>query len=121
MPLIHQNPTEKSLEAIRNLILNAPVWIAIGFTPRQEKPMPEWEELAAVSMAAQNIHLMAQAQGLGALWKSGAVWTHPELAKHFGWAAPNKLLGFYFMGYPKANPQPRTHIALEEIVVWQEV
>lgn len=113
-------PTQKIITSVQQLILNAPVWVAIGMTPRRSNPMPEWEELAAVSMAAQNIHLMAQAQGLGALWKSGALWTHPELAAYFGWKAPDKLLGLYFFGFPEHDPKPREHPPLEQMVTWQE-
>ncbi len=105
-----------------DMIAAAPAWIAIGMTPRLEKPMPEWEELAAVSMAVQNFHLMAEAQGLGGLWLSGRVSTHPDLATDFGWAdAPNKLLGLFYMGFVKHALKPRVYPNLEDIATWREI
>lgn len=103
------------------MVAAAPVWIAVGMTPRIEKPMPEWEELAAVSMAVQNLHLMAEAQGLGGLWLSGRVSTHPDLATDFGWSeVPNKLLGLFYMGFVKHTLKPRAYPSIEEIASWRE-
>ncbi|RIH87211.1 putative NAD(P)H nitroreductase YdjA [Meiothermus luteus] len=109
------------LESYRKLIFGAPVWIAIGMQPRRERPMPEWEELAAVSMAVQNLHLMAAAQGLGGLWASGPVATHPDLAAYFGWAEPpDRLLGLFYMGFAKRALAPRKYPSLESLVRWEE-
>jgi nitroreductase len=103
------------------MVAAAPAWIAIGMTPRIEKPMPEWEELAAVSMAVQNLHLMAEAQGLGGLWLSGRISTHPDLATDFGWSeAPNKLLGLFYMGFVKHALKPRAYPNVEDISTWRE-
>ncbi len=103
------------------MVAAAPAWIAIGMTPRIEKPMPDWEELAAVSMAVQNLHLMAEAQGLGGLWLSGRVSTHPDLATDFGWdKAPNKLLGLFYMGFIKHALKPRAYPSVEDISIWRE-
>jgi nitroreductase len=109
------------VQAYRKLFLKAPVWIALGMVPRREKPKPEWEELAAVSMAAQNLHLMAAAQGLGGLWASGPLFTHPRLAEYFGWhQPPDRLLGLFYLGYARRALAPRKYASLETIVRWEE-
>jgi nitroreductase len=104
----------------REMIFAAPAWVAIGMKPRISKPMPEWEELAAVAMAVQNLHLMAQAQGLGGLWVSGKVVIHQAVADLFGWSeAPNKCLGLFWLGHIKRSLKPRAYPALEEILEWR--
>jgi nitroreductase len=104
----------------REMIFDAPAWVAIGMKPRISKPMPEWEELAAVAMAVQNLHLMAQAQGLGGLWISGKVVIHQAVADLFGWSeAPNKCLGLFWLGHIKRSLKPRAYPALEEILEWR--
>ena len=35
-----------------------------------KKQIPEWEEMAAVACAVQNMHLMATARGVAAYWSS---------------------------------------------------
>jgi nitroreductase len=104
----------------REMIFDAPAWVAIGMKPRISKPMPEWEELAAVAMAVQNLHLMAQAQGLGGLWVSGKVVIHQAVADLFGWSeAPNKCLGLFWLGYIKRSLKPRAYPALKEVLEWR--
>ncbi len=121
LPLAMPDHQPSWADTYRQMFLHAPAWIAIGMTPRREKPMPEWEELAAVSMAVQNLHLMAQAQGLGGLWVSGRLCTHASLAAHFGWGdTPDRLLGLFYLGFAKQSLAPRKYAALEDIVRWSE-
>jgi nitroreductase len=104
----------------REMIFDAPAWVAIGMKPRISKPMPEWEELSAVAMAVQNLHLMAQAQGLGGLWVSGKVVIHHAVAELYGWSeAPNKCLGLFWLGYIMRSLKPRIYPALEEVLEWR--
>jgi nitroreductase len=74
---------------------------------RQARPpelMPEWEELAAVAAAAQNMHLMAAALGVGAYWSSwhDGARDSPEMAAFLGIDAPagDRCLGFMVCGAP---------------------
>jgi nitroreductase len=104
----------------REMIFEAPAWVAIGMKPRVTRPMPEWEELSAVAMAVQNLHLMAEAQGLGGLWISGKVVIHRAVADLFGWGdAPNKCLGLFWLGYIKHSLKPRAYPAVEELLEWR--
>ena len=69
---------------------------------REDKLMPEWEELSAVAMSVQNIHLMATALGLGCFWSSHT-WCKDaresvELKEHFGFEARDKILGCLVLG-----------------------
>ena len=66
------------------------------------KRMPEWEEVAACACAAQNMHLMASALGVGAYWSSwhAAQRDAPEMAVFLGLdaAAGDRCLGFMVCG-----------------------
>ncbi|KAG2449450.1 hypothetical protein HYH02_005597 [Chlamydomonas schloesseri] len=70
---------------------------------RQAKPdklMPEWEEMAATSAAAQNMWLMSTALGLAAYWTS---WQEvareaPEMKQLLGLAPEDRVLGFFTVG-----------------------
>lgn len=58
--------------------------------------VPQWEEIAAVAMAVQNMYLTASAAGVGAYWSSPALKDHmgPELKMEEN----QYCLGFFFMG-----------------------
>jgi nitroreductase len=68
----------------RDRVLLAPAWLSIGMEPDTVQPRPEWEEISAVAMAVQNMHLMACSLGLGGKWSSGAVSRHPHVAHFLG-------------------------------------
>ena len=84
----------------RDRVLLAPAWISIGMEPDVVKPRPEWEEISAVAMAVQNMHLMACSLGLGCKWSSGAVSRHPHVAQFLELHPPAQLLGFLYVGTP---------------------
>ncbi len=52
--------------------------IAICMQRDPKESVPEWEELAAVSMAVQNLWLYAQTLSIGGYWSS------PKFLEHFG-------------------------------------
>jgi nitroreductase len=91
--------------------------IAIGLKRTLE--LPEMEEIAAVACAVQNLHLSAVAHGLAGFWSSGGV-TYIEDAKpFFGLGPDDRLMGFFFLGYPKPGATARSiRRPLEEKVTW---
>jgi len=97
-------------EAQRERAWDAPVWISIGMQPGLlpdgTMKMSEEDELMAVACAAQNLHLVASAQGLAGMWLSKGVFRHPRVAEFVGLTPPHgRLLGFFVLGFP-AIPWP---------------
>lgn len=92
--------------------------ISIGMKRTTGKQIPEIEDIEAVACAVQNIYLSVAAYGLGGYWTTGGI-TYLEKAKyHFGLEAPDKLLGFFYIGQvaipsPKGKRRP-----VEEKVEW---
>ena len=68
--------------------------------PDPVKPRPEWEEISAVAMTVQNMHLMACNLGLGCKWNSGALSRHAHMAQFLGLQPPAQLLDFLYVGTP---------------------
>ena len=81
----------------------------------------EWEEIAAVAMAVQNMWLTCTALGIGAYWSSP-----PSMVERGGnfteLEAEEQCLGLFYMGYPSSNapfPAPkRTPIAGK--ITWRD-
>jgi len=75
---------------------HVPVVIAIIFERDVAERVPEWEEVAAVSMAVQNMWLTAASMGLGAFWSTPDFL--PLLNNIVGIQPRQKLLGFFYIG-----------------------
>lgn len=58
--------------------------------------VPEWEEIAAVSMAVQNMYLTCTANNIGSYWGTPGMKDH--LAEELNLEENQKCLGFFFMG-----------------------
>ncbi|SFI16848.1 nitroreductase family protein [Halpernia frigidisoli] len=58
--------------------------------------LPEWEEIAATSMAVQNMYLTCTAIGVGCYWSTPAV--KDELSKFLNLEENQKCIGFFYIG-----------------------
>jgi nitroreductase len=94
--------------------------IAIILQRNEESGLPEWEEIAAMSCAAQNLWLSASAAGLGTYWSTpsaiGRMQAFLELATH------ERCLGLFYIGYPAENTELPTGVRkpLSEKVKWMK-
>lgn len=87
----------QKVEKFKSALENVPVIIAIIFERDAAQRIPEWEEVAAVSMAVQNMWLTAADMGLGAFWATPAFL--PLLNEIFEIKPAQKLLGFFYVGH----------------------
>lgn len=90
----------------------------IAISMKVSGKIPEWEELAAVSCAVQNMALTAQALNVGAYWSS------PPLIDHLGefltLDSDEKCIGLFYMGYHSETSLVANRTPIEEKVVWME-
>ena len=84
------------IEKFSSTLKRVPVAIAVILQRDPARRIPEWEELAAVSMAVQNMWLSATEMGMGAFWATPAfVELFDDLLKL---KAGQKCLGFFYVG-----------------------
>ena len=84
------------VEKFKAGIERVPVAIAIILERDIAERVPEWEEIAAVSMAVQNMWLSATAMNLGAFWATPEVL--PLLNNIIELKPRQKFLGFLYVG-----------------------
>lgn len=77
--------------------------IAIGMKRDEKKSVPEWEELAAVFCAVENMYLTATAYGVACYLSTGGITNFVEAKEHFGLGTEDKLCGFLNVGMPKSG------------------
>jgi len=87
---------QQKIEKFTSGIKDVPVAIAIVFERDAAERIPEWEEIAAISMAVQNMWLTATSMGLGAFWSTPDFL--PLLNNLLHIKPGQKLLGFFYVG-----------------------
>ena len=93
-------------EATKTYAKNATL-IGIVFTPNKKAKLPEWEELAAISCAVQNMWLSCTTLDLGSYWDSSLA-TMEYGKEYVNLEKDEQFLGVFFMGHIKEDvPQVR--------------
>ena len=90
--------------------------ISVCMTRDESNRVPEWEEVAAVSMAVQNIWLSCYVNNIGSYWSTPAL--KDEYAKHAKLNENQKSLGFFFMGCYEHTELPKLRDELDNKVEW---
>lgn len=86
----------------------------------EAKRLPEWEEIAATSMAVQNLYLAMDAFDICGYWGTGNTNT-PAIREYLGLNEGQIHMGWLFLGKPdKSLPQGRRiRRPMESKVVWK--
>ncbi|MFW0739210.1 nitroreductase [Flavobacterium sp. T12S277] len=85
------------LSYLENYPLNAACMIGVIMVRNTKIALPEWEEIAAVSSAVQNIALSCSAHKIGSYWSTKGVAI--DYVAKFGLAENEKSLGLLYLGY----------------------
>jgi nitroreductase len=116
-----KNTPEEQFSAIkynknRENPLKSACVIAICMKRDPEKRVPEWEEMAAVACAVQNMWLTCTAHNIGCYWST------PEAAlkadEFLGLEEDERCLGFFYMGYHDMPETPGRRSPVSEKVKW---
>ena len=92
--------------------------IVIAMKRQESEKIPEIEEVQAVACAVQNLHLTATAFGVGGYWSSGKAICSDQLRDDLGLGEKDRVLGLFYVGYPKGDWPGGTRTAIENKVVW---
>jgi nitroreductase len=98
--------------------LRAPLLIAVGVDKPIEPKVQEIENVCAAAAAVQNLLLALHAQGLGAIWRTGAAVEEPLVKAFFGLAPDQRLIGFLYAGYPEADHAPKERPGFADRTTW---
>ncbi|MDP0490262.1 MAG: nitroreductase [Verrucomicrobiota bacterium JB023] len=111
---------EAKREKLGKVLRHAPLVIALAAKVEPGGKIPEWEEIAATSCAAQNLMLSAHEQGIGSYWSTPPVTCSAEFGQWLGLDETHRVLGLLYLGYlPEGAKEPRsTRAPLETRVVW---
>ena len=107
---------EKMKKNGENPLLSGAV-IAIVMQRDPAEGIPEFEEIASVAMAVQNMWLTCAALGLGCYWSTPRA---ALMADEFlGLEAGQRCLGLFYMGWHDMPETPGKRRPVEEVAVWK--
>lgn len=115
---LETNPKPQQFTA--NKLYNNPVKsaavIAICMQRDPKESLPEWEEVAAVAMAVQNMWLSCAEIGIGAYWSSPGIIS--KMGDFFELQPGERCLGFFYMGYFDETPPDSSRGSVSEKTTW---
>ncbi|MEO6316231.1 MAG: nitroreductase [Chitinophagaceae bacterium] len=92
--------------------------ISIGMKRHAETNIPEYEEIAAVACAVQNMHLTATAYNIGCYWTTGGVTNTAAAKPFFNLNAADKLMGFFYVGVVAVPSPPGKRGSIADKIKW---
>ena len=94
------------IEKARNAPLRAPLLVVVIAKNIMHPKVPVSEQHLSAACCAHALLLAAQAQGLGAMWRTGELAYHPQVAQALGLSKGEQVLGFIYLGTPEGEPHP---------------
>jgi nitroreductase len=104
--------SDAELQWERDKAFRSPVIVGVAAKVLRGHKIPEIEQIASASAAAQTIMLAAPALGYGAVWKTGAPAYDPEVKLALGLNADDDIVGFLYIGTRTggSSPFPRPEV-----------
>ena len=106
----------EAIARTKGLPLRAPALILCICHTREHAKVPPVEQNMSLAAATQNLLLAAHAQGLGAIWRTGAICYHPVMAEGLGLAENEQLLGFVYVGTPSGSEKKVQTLDVDDFV-----
>jgi nitroreductase len=108
--------SEKKQAKMRENPMRSACVIAIVMQREAAESLPEWEEVAAVACAVQNMWLTCTAHGIGSYWSTPRAIL--EADAFLGLQEGERCLGLFYMGYHDLPELPGKRGDIWEKVEW---
>lgn len=110
---------DDQIEKARNSFANAPLSIAIVFSPKQSEKIPHEEQVMSAGAVCLSALNAALALGWGANWVTGwAAFDAPFLKEGLGLSESEYVAGFIHLGTETVAPADRKRPDLDQLVEW---
>ncbi len=103
------------IEAVEQFARQAPALVVVLSSPRLESHIPLWEQELSAGAACMNLLHAAHASGFAGGWLTGWAAYDDSVRDAFG-AAPEKIVGFVFIGTPSRPLEERPRPESDKIV-----
>lgn len=107
---------ENKFRKLSEQLLASRYTILIGMQRQATEKIPEWEEIAAVACAVQNMQLTAFAYGVSTFWSTGGMIGHPAVKQFMGLGETDRCLGLLYVGKSDLTAEDTPRRPVAEIV-----
>lgn len=104
----------------REMPLRAPMIIVTIARVQPNPKVPDWEQVAAVAAATQNIQLAALDMGFGVMWRTGEMVTAPLVRDFLGAGATDQIVAFLYIGSPEGESRAPEFQPLDQCVEFRD-
>lgn len=109
----------EALNKARAMPLRAPLLIVVIARVQEHFKVPRHEQLLTAGCAAHAILLAAHAQGIGAVWRTGELAYHPQVAAGLGLGAGEQVIAFLYLGTAERELRiPARQDVSEVVAAW---
>ncbi len=95
---------EADLARERGKPLRAPIVVVVAASLTESRKAPEIEQLLSAGCVAHGIVLAAQAEGFGAIWKTGSCAYDRFVHERLGLDDAHRIVAFVYLGTPLGPP-----------------
>ena len=103
------------IAALDQFAHQAPALVVALFSPRTESHIPLWEQQMSAGAACMNLLHAAHASGFAGGWLTGWPTCSDAVRDAFG-SAPERIVGFFFIGTPSRPLEERPRPEMTRIV-----
>lgn len=112
--------TEDELARERAKPLRAPLIAVVVASLRESPKAPEIEQLLSAGCVAYGLEIAAQAEGFGAIWRTGEPAYDRLVHERLGLGAQDRIVAFVYLGTPTSVPPDGARPEVSAIVAdWQ--
>jgi len=108
--------TGRGLTKMKTIGLRAPMIIVAIASLKESEKIPDVEQDWSAVAATQNLILAAEAQGLGAIWRTGWPAFHQQVNDLLGLSENEKIVGFVYIGQRPEERRPITSLTIDDYV-----
>ncbi len=105
---------EAEVARMRGKLTSPPLILVLGMHVAVTPKVPETEQVQAVAAAAMNMSVAAHALGYASKWVTGPNAYDPSVAAALGFEAPDRVVGFLYLGTAVEPSQPGRRPRLED-------
>lgn len=113
---LKEGVTGRGLNKMKTIGLRAPMIIVAIASLKDSEKIPDVEQDWSAVAATQNLILAAEAQGLGAIWRTGWPAFHQEVNAFLGLSEAEKIVGYVYVGQRPEERRPITPLAVDDYV-----
>lgn len=105
---------EARRKKILSMPMRAPLILIVVAKVTLDHKVPVIEQVVSAGAAVQNMLLVAEELGVGAMWRTGGMAYTPGVKKSLGLKLEDEIVGYLYLGEAQVKPRPRDPLKVSD-------